>query len=89
MKPLRDIFPFGPVRLELRWPTFGAQERGVPRGSSRTLGDPPWGLMDLVWADLLRTKDAATTGFWAERLVLRWVSFGSQYRDGLVRGFFL
>ncbi len=26
MKPLRDIFPFGPVRLELRWPTFGAQE---------------------------------------------------------------
>jgi hypothetical protein len=26
MKPLHDIFPFGPVRLELRWPTFGAQE---------------------------------------------------------------
>ncbi len=43
MKPLRDIFPFGPVRLALRWPTFGAQEVGGPpsdqgRGDNRILG---------------------------------------------------
>jgi hypothetical protein len=62
MKPLHDIFPFGPVRLELRWPTFGAQDHVIANF--------------YMFLDMKPLHDIFPFG--PVRLELRWPTFGAQ-----------
>ncbi len=49
-----------PIVFVYRRTAFSAREGGVPRGSSRTLGNPPWGLSLALSAKKLPRSE----GFW-------------------------